>query len=156
VTPEQRDRYMEQDAAYLRKLMEGEKELKEWYSNQIEPEPQQAVSATQSNPETEGKTSTADNRPNGKREPVYKLTSNGSARAAIWLNKNQTTQEEYFTASFYRSYRDPEGTWQTSTSFRAQDLPGLLQLAEQAHNLIQNELSIRQGPGPRSEPRPQL
>jgi hypothetical protein len=152
VTPEQRGLYMEQDAAYLRKLMEGKKELKEWYSKQIEAEPQQAVSATQSNSETERKTSMADNEPNGKREPIYKLTSDGSPRAAIWLNKNQTTQEEYFTASFYRSYRDKQGQWQTSTSFRAQDLPGLMQLAEKAHNLIQNELSSLQGQAQQSEP----
>jgi hypothetical protein len=101
---------------------------------------------------TERTNAMTDNQANGKREPIHKLTGEGSLRAAIWLNKNQTTQEEYFTASFYRSYRDKQGQWQTSTSFRPHELPALMQLTERAYSLIQNELGARQGQGQRSAP----
>jgi hypothetical protein len=87
----------------------------------------------------------AENQQNAKREPLHKLRTDGSVRAAIWANTNQATQEEYRTVSFYRSYRDKSGEWRTSTSFRPQDLPGLMQLAEQAHDILHQEQSARQG-----------
>jgi hypothetical protein len=101
----------------------------------------------------------ADNEPTAKREPRYKLRTDGSVRAAIWSNTNQATQEEYRTVSFYRSYRDKSGEWRTSTSFRQQDLSGLMQLAEQAQDILQQEQNARQGrqqeqQPPRPEPDP--
>ena len=94
----------------------------------------------------------AANEPSAKREPLYKLTSEGSVRAAIWVNTNQATQEEYFTVSFYRSYRDKSSEWKTSTSFRPQDLAGVMQLAEKAQNIIQHELTARKGQQQQAQP----
>jgi hypothetical protein len=99
---------------------------------------------------------------NPKPEPLYKLTSDGPVRAAVWLNKSQATQDEYFTVSFYRHYKDKQEQWKTTTSFRPQDLPSIALLAEKAQKLIQNELTARQGvqqkvaPGPEVDHGPEI
>jgi hypothetical protein len=97
-----------------------------------------------------------ENEMNSKPEPLYKLSGDGPVRAAVWLNKSQTTQEEYFTVSFYRYYRDKQEQWKTTTSFRAQDLPSIAQLAEKAQKLIQNEQTARQGVQHKVAPSPEL
>lgn len=103
-----------------------------------------ADAVLQPQPEAKGRTPMSD-QANAKPQPLYKLTTEGAARAAIWLNQKGATQEEYFTVSFYRCYRDRQGQWQNSYSFRPQDLEGVNELAERAQAIIRHEQSLRQG-----------
>ncbi len=50
----------------------------------------------------------------------------GAVSAAVWLNKGvnqQGMETEYRTISLERNYQDKEGNWQTTSSFRLNDLP---------------------------------
>src|SRR5262249_13167087 len=114
--------------------------------------PGAAFATPQPPPATARRETMADNQQNGKREPLHKLRTDGSVRAAIWSNTNQTTQEEYRTVSFYRSYRDKAREWKTSTSFRPQALSGLMRRAAQAQNILQHEQTARQGQQKEHEP----
>jgi hypothetical protein len=89
-------------------------------------------------------------------QPIFKLTSEGEARAAIWQNFNQKTQEEYLTISFYRTYRDAQGHWQNSHNFRPKDLPDLVDLAQRAHELIEHEQHQRTTQQQENKPAPRM
>ena len=50
----------------------------------------------------------------------------GAITATIWLNKghnNNGEETEYRTISLERNYTDKEGRWQSTNSFRVNDLP---------------------------------
>lgn len=97
----------------------------------------------------------SENQPNPKPEPLFKLAGDGPVRAAVWLNTNQTTGEDYLSVSLYRTYRDKQGQWKTSTSFRPQDLASVSDLAIKADNLIQQKLTAMNCPEDRPEADPE-
>ena len=50
----------------------------------------------------------------------------GAITATIWLNKGHNSngeETEYRTISLERNYTDKEGRWQSTNSFRVNDLP---------------------------------
>jgi hypothetical protein len=50
----------------------------------------------------------------------------GAITATIWLNKGYNSngeETEYRTISLERNYTDKEGRWQSTNSFRVNDLP---------------------------------
>ena len=50
----------------------------------------------------------------------------GAITATIWLNKGSNSngeETEYRTISLERNYTDKEGRWQSTNSFRVNDLP---------------------------------
>ena len=58
----------------------------------------------------------------------------GAVKAAIW--RNETDNGSRFNVTFSRSYRDSEGNWKSSSSFRRDDLLVVAKLADQAHSRI--------------------
>ena len=58
----------------------------------------------------------------------------GAVQAAIW--RNETDNGSRFAVTFSRSYRDSGGKWQSSSSFRRDDLLVLAKVADQAHSRI--------------------
>jgi hypothetical protein len=54
--------------------------------------------------------------------------------AAIWRNEN--AKGVFYSATFERSYRNEEGTWQASSSFGVGDLLVLAKVADLAHSKI--------------------
>jgi len=60
----------------------------------------------------------------------------GSITATVWKNsgKNQKGEEtEYNTISLERNYTDKDGNWQTTSSFRLNDLPKAKLALEKAY-----------------------
>ena len=58
----------------------------------------------------------------------------GAVQAAIW--RNESDNGARFNVTFSRSYRDSEGNWQSSSSFRRDDLLVLAKVADRAHSRI--------------------
>lgn len=58
----------------------------------------------------------------------------GAVRAAIW--RNESDNGARFNVSLSRSYRDSEGNWKSTSSFRRDDLLVLAKAADQAHSRI--------------------
>ena len=58
----------------------------------------------------------------------------GAIKAAIW--RNESDNGSRFNVTFSRSYRDSEGNWQSTSSFRRDDLLVLAKVADQAHTRI--------------------
>jgi len=56
----------------------------------------------------------------------------GSLKAAIW--RNESERGAYHSVTLARTYKDQEGNLQDTSSFRAQDMLGLAELARQAHH----------------------
>jgi len=62
---------------------------------------------------------------NEKKKPEKKFRA-WSITAAIWKNEGTTStgeKTEFNSVTLQRRYKDHEGNWQNSNSFRAQDLP---------------------------------
>ena len=60
----------------------------------------------------------------------------GAISATVWLNRGQKAtgeETEYRTVSLERSYTDKEGNWQSTNSFRVNDLPKVALLAQKAY-----------------------
>ena len=60
-----------------------------------------------------------------KNQPEKKF-STGAISATIWQNEGKTKAGEsavYKTVSLQRSYKDKNGQWKTTASFRVSDLP---------------------------------
>lgn len=70
-----------------------------------------------------------------KQQPVE--IRQGSLKAAIW--KNEGENGPMFNTTFSRTYRDKEGQWQETQSFRSSDLLGIAELGRSAHHRV-NEL----------------
>lgn len=60
----------------------------------------------------------------------------GPLKAAIWRNEGQNG--DYHTVTVARSYKDKDGNWRDTSSFRAQDMLGLSELARRAHHEVQD------------------
>ncbi len=58
----------------------------------------------------------------------------GRLKAAIW--RNESDGHTYHTVSFHRLYRNDEGEWRSTSSFRRDDLLVLAKLADRAHSHI--------------------
>ena len=58
----------------------------------------------------------------------------GAVKAAIW--HNETDNGSRFNVTFSRSYRDSEGNWKSTSSFRRDDLLVVAKLADRAHSRI--------------------
>lgn len=57
--------------------------------------------------------------------PIKKIKA-GSISATIWENKNQNNKGEdisYMSITLDRSYKDANGEWKKTNSFRAADIP---------------------------------
>ena len=58
----------------------------------------------------------------------------GAVKAAIW--RNETDNGSRFNVTFSRSYKDSEGEWKNTHSFRRDDLLVVAKAADQAHSRI--------------------
>lgn len=80
------------------------------------------------------------------RQPVDDIRL-GGVRAAIWHNESDDGRT-YHTASFSRIYRNDEGEWRSTTSFRVSDLLLLAKVADRAHSRILGYRAGRAAPAP--------
>ncbi len=63
----------------------------------------------------------------------------GALSATIWLNKGQKVSgddSEYRTISVERSYTNKEGKWQSTNSFRINDLPKAQVVLQKAYEFL--------------------
>ena len=58
----------------------------------------------------------------------------GAVKAAIW--RNETDNGSRFNVTFSRSYKNGDGNWKSTSSFRRDDLLVVAKLADQAHSRI--------------------
>ena len=58
----------------------------------------------------------------------------GAIKAAAWRNEGK--QGPYFTVSIFRFYKDRDGNWKRTTSFRPKDMPVVAQLATELNQQI--------------------
>ncbi len=82
--------------------------------------------------------------------PERKVRAGGIV-ATVWLNKGQRQsgeETEYRTISLERSYKDKEGQWQSTNSFRLNDLPKAAVVLQKTYeSLILNEQQPLSGTG---------
>ncbi|MBI4148461.1 hypothetical protein HY490_04175 [Candidatus Woesearchaeota archaeon] len=74
----------------------------------------------------------------GKKGPEKKFRA-GAVAASVWRNSTlkDGKQDSYCTVSLERGYKNKEGTWQNTSSLRANDLPrAALVLAEAYKYLV--------------------
>ncbi|MFT4304297.1 MAG: hypothetical protein ACMXYG_07055 [Candidatus Woesearchaeota archaeon] len=62
----------------------------------------------------------------------------GSLVATVWLNNIEKDGKlaSYSSVTLERTYKDREGHWQTTNSFRSNDLPKLALLAQKAYEHV--------------------
>jgi len=63
----------------------------------------------------------------------------GAVSATVWANRGQNQQgepTEYKTISLERNYTDKEGKWQSTNSFRVNDLPKAKLVLEKAYEFL--------------------
>lgn len=58
----------------------------------------------------------------------------GGVTTTLW--KNQSSKGEFYTMTTTRSYKDQNGTWQTSETLRANDVPKAILSLQQAYEYI--------------------
>lgn len=71
----------------------------------------------------------------------------GGVKAAIWLNESDDGRT-YHTTTFSRIYRNDEGEWRSTASFRAGDLLLLAKVADRTHSRILEYRASRAAPAP--------
>jgi len=81
---------------------------------------------------------------NEKKRPEKKFRA-WSITAAIWKNEGTTStgeKTEFNTVTLQRSFKDQKGAWQNASSFRAQDLPlvGLVLDEAYRHLVLKGEV----------------
>jgi len=64
-----------------------------------------------------------------KRMPVKKYRANGLV-LNVW--ENEGNNGAYHSLTLQRNYKDSEGAWKTTTSFRMSDMPTLVELCSEA------------------------
>ena len=69
---------------------------------------------------------------------AQKRFSTGSINATIWTNKALKEGREitFSTVSFGRRYQDKEGSWKTTNSLRANDLPKAVVVLNKAYEYL--------------------
>lgn len=73
-----------------------------------------------------------------KKIPEKKFRA-GAITAAVWNNVVQTkegSERSFKTISFERNYKDGEGTWKTTHSLRASDLPRAVLVLNKAFEYV--------------------
>ena len=78
------------------------------------------------------------NIPNGANKPEKKFSA-GAIAATIWQNQGKSRTGEtvaYRTISLQRSYKDKDGTWKSTNSFRVNDLPRAAVVLQKAYEHI--------------------
>ena len=80
-----------------------------------------------------------------KNLPEKKIRA-GAVSATIWKNKQSNDQGEYEfrSVSLERNYKDKEGNWKSTNSFRAQDLPKAALVLNKAYEylMLENKESL--------------
>ena len=71
-------------------------------------------------------------------KPQRELRS-GRIRVSIW--KNTAAKGDYYSVNLTRLYKDKDGKWQRTESFKAQDLLDIAALCQRAHQLLRIEES---------------
>jgi hypothetical protein len=84
-------------------------------------------------------TTTAKKASETTKPPVAKLRI-GLINANIW--QRTTGEDNFYSVSFERRYKDAEGNWQSTHSYNVDDLLSLAKLADQVHTEI---LKLRSG-----------
>jgi len=74
---------------------------------------------------------------NEKKQPEKKFRA-GAVSATVWGNsvEKDGKQATYNSVSMERSYKDKEGNWQSTNSFRTNDLPKLALVAQKAYEYV--------------------
>lgn len=73
-----------------------------------------------------------------KKMPEKKFRA-GSVSATIWLNKGKSKNgddTEFRNITIERNYRDQDDDWQTTNSFRLNDLPRVALVAQKAYEYL--------------------
>ncbi len=65
----------------------------------------------------------------------------GAVSATVWKNQAKTTNSEFGDGSYYtvaidRRYKDKDGKWQSTTSFRLNDLPRVSLVMQKAYEYL--------------------
>ena len=84
-------------------------------------------------------TTTSEKATETPKAPVRKLRI-GLINANIW--QRTTGEDNFYSVSFERRYKDAEGNWQSTHSYNVDDLLSLAKLADQVHTEI---LKLRSG-----------
>jgi hypothetical protein len=84
-------------------------------------------------------TTTSTKTSENAKPPVARLRI-GLVNASIW--ERTANEDNFYSVSFERRYRDAQGNWQSTHSYSADDLLSLAKLADQAHTEI---LKLRAG-----------
>ncbi|MFT4343813.1 MAG: hypothetical protein ACMXYE_03630 [Candidatus Woesearchaeota archaeon] len=73
----------------------------------------------------------------GTNTPEMKFRA-GAVSATVWQNvlQNEKGTAAYNSVSLERVYKDKEGNWQTTHSFRMNDLPKLALVAQKAYEFV--------------------
>lgn len=71
-------------------------------------------------------------------QPVHEIRL-GSIRASIWVNQSKTGKP-WFSVTTSRAYKDGNGAWNDSRSFRNYDLPTLGSVLESAQQWIREQV----------------
>ena len=96
-------------------------------------------------PSTERSATTVEQKPEKKESTPFggnvpeKKFKAGSIHVTVWNNKTQKQngeEGEYQTISIERSYLDKDGKWQTSNSFRTNDIPKAIVVLQNAYEYI--------------------
>ena len=66
-------------------------------------------------------------------QPEHKFKA-GAVEVAVW--KNEGENGDFNSVSIHRSYKDKEGNWQSTNSFKANDLPKALIALGKAYECI--------------------
>lgn len=70
-------------------------------------------------------------------QPAHEIRL-GCIRASIWFNRSKTGRP-WFTVTTSRAYKDGDGAWNDSRSFRDYDLPSLGNVLEMAQAWIRDQ-----------------
>lgn len=62
----------------------------------------------------------------------------GRVRLTVWENKDSQGRK-YFSINLVRLYKDKEGKWQRTDSFKSSDLLDLVAVCQRAHQLLNLE-----------------
>ena len=87
---------------------------------------------------------------NGKRAPAKKFLA-GGVSAALWVNKIPTgdgREITTFSATVDRLYKNARDEWQSSTSFRLNDIPKVIAVLMKAYDYMLNTSADGSAPKP--------
>lgn len=134
LSPLKRQEALQVSAQHPKSLAEGPENLK--------PPETQLASGIHKEDVTMSETIKSVTEKNGdERKPEAKLTC-GDVRGSVWLNRNEKGGE-YLSVSIARVYRAQDGTTKATQSYRQKDLPDLIELAQGAQKIIQEESQQR-------------